>query len=138
MSFKNQKSLVVVAGVIAALLAGTVLLGGYAKSVPAKSDTTNSQTKAKTGCPMTSAYLAENGEASCPHMAKAAFNAKACSAGRTEPCCAEDPPLDCCPKPCPLDCPKACCAKEAAASGCAGSAGATGACCPAATSTATK
>ncbi len=137
MSFKNHKNLIVVGGVVAALLVGTALLGSYAKSVPAKSDT-SPQVKAKSGCPMMSACLSENSQASCPQMAKAASNAEACPAGRTEPCCGEDTPQDCCGKPCPPDCPKPCCAEEAAASGCSDSADAAGACCPATTDSATK
>jgi hypothetical protein len=137
MSVKNHKNLIVVAGVVAALLAGTVLLGGYAKSVPAKSDT-SSQVQAKGGCPMMSAYLAESGEVSCPHLAKAGFNAEACPMGRTEPCCAEDPPQDCCGTPCPPGCPKPCCAQEASAGCCADAADAAGACCPTVADTATQ
>ena len=129
MSYKNQKSLVVVAGIVAALLAGTVLLGGYAKSVPAKPET-DSPMQAKGCCPMMGAQAAQEGEASCPQAAKAAFNVEACPAGRTEACCAEEP--------CPPDCPKPCCAKETATSGCADSANAAGGCCPATTDTATK
>jgi len=134
MSYKNQKSLVVVAGVVAALLAGTVLLGGYAKSVPAFKPQTDSPMQAKGCCPMMAAQTAQDAEVSCPQAAKASFNVDACPMGRTEPCCEENPPQE----PCPADCPKPCCAKEAAASGCAASADAAGACCPATTSTATK
>ena len=138
MSYKNQKSLFVVAGVVAALLAGTVLLGGYAKSVPAFKPQTDSPMQAKGCCPMMAAQTAQDAEVSCPQAAKASFNVDACPMGRTEACCEENPPQDCCGKPCPADCPKPCCAKEAAASGCAASADAAGACCPATTSTATK
>ena len=133
MSYKNQKSLVVVASIVAALLAGTVLLGGYAKSVPAKSET-DSPMQATGCCPMMGAQAAQEGEVSCPQAAKASFNVDACPMERTESCCEENPPQE----PCPADCPKPCCAKEAATSGCADSADAAGACCPATTSTATK
>ncbi len=137
MSFKNQKSLVVVGCVVAALLAGTVLLGGYAKSVPAKPET-DSPMQAKGCCPMMGAQAAQDGEASCPGMAKAEFNIEACPMGQTEACCAKEPSQDSSGKPCPPDCPKPCCAKETATSGCADSTDAAGACCPATTSTATK
>jgi hypothetical protein len=136
MSFRNHKSLVVVAGVIIALLAGTVLLGGYAKFAPAKQEA-SSPVQAKGCCPMMSAQAAQDGKASCPNQAKTAFNAEACPMGRTEPCCEQDPPQDCCGKPCPADCPKPCCAKEAAAGCCAASADGAG-CCPATTDTVTK
>jgi hypothetical protein len=137
MGAKNRKNLIVVGGVVAALLAATVLLGGYAKSVPAKSET-SSQSQAVTCCPMMGVQAAQEGEASCPHLAKAAFDAESCPMGRTEPCSAEEGQKNCCGKPCPPDCPKPCCAKEATASGCADLTGAAGACCPAATDTATK
>ena len=127
MSIKNQKSLIVIAGVITALLAGTVLLGGYAKSVPAKSET-GSQSQVKACCPMMGAQVAQDGEVLCPHLAKAGFNAEACPMGRTEPCCEGNPPKDCCGKPCPPDCPKPCCAKEGTASGCGASVDAAGGC----------
>ncbi|MHC4680318.1 MAG: hypothetical protein ACYTEK_16655 [Planctomycetota bacterium] len=137
MSFRNQKSLIVVGGVIAALLAGTVLLGGYAKFAPAKSDCAV-ESKTCGGCPMTQALLAKTAEAACEgqtsacsvESAMAEFKPEACPAGRTEPCCAEDPPKDCCGEPCPADCPKPCCepcppdcpkpccAEQAEASGC--------------------
>jgi len=38
MSIKNPKNLIAVVGVIAALMAGTVLLGGYANSNAADND----------------------------------------------------------------------------------------------------
>lgn len=133
MSFRNQKSLVVVAGVVAALLAGTVLLGGYAKSVPAFKPQTDSPMQAKGCCPMMDAQAAQEGEVSCPQAAKASFNVEACPMGRTEACCEENPPQE----PCPADCPKPCCAKETATSGCGASVDAAG-CCPATTEAATK
>jgi hypothetical protein len=110
MSFKNQKNLVVVGVIVAGLLAGTALLGGYAKFVPAKSD-------ASLG---------------------SAFDAGACPLGRMGPCCAEQAEPSCCGEPCPPDCPKPCCAKEAAASGCGASVDAAGGCCPVATEAATQ
>ena len=78
MSFKNPKNLIVVVSVVAALMAGTVLLGGYANSKPAG-----------TGCPMMA------GSAGCPKMACAEQTAsgcseKPCTTDCTKPCCAED------------------------------------------------
>ena len=113
MSAKNQKNLIVVGGVIAALLAGTVLLGGYAKYAPANVES-NVAAQGCPGCPMAKgaacgAYFAENTEASASSQVAAAFNPETCPAGRTEPCCAENPPRECCGEPCPLDCPKPCC-----------------------------
>ncbi len=132
MSASTQKNVIVVGGVIVALLAATVLLGGYAKFAPAKLES-NVGAEGCSGCPMVQgaacgAYLARNTEASASSQATAAFNPETCPAGRTEPCCAEDPPQDCCGKPCPADCPKPCCAKQAEAAGC----------CPMATETASK
>ena len=137
MSYLNQKSLIVVGGVIAALFAGTVLLGGYAKSGPAKTESSPS-IQAKGCCPMMGAQAAQESGASCPSMAKAASNAESCPMGKTEPCCAEEGKENECGKTCPPDCPKPCCAKETASSGCASSTDAAGSCCPATTSTTTK
>lgn len=122
MSAKNQKNLIAVGGVIAALLAGTVLLGGYAKLAPARLDG-NAEAKGCPGCPMVQgaacgAYLAENAEVSSSSQVMAAFNPETCPAGRTGPCCAQDPAKDCCGEPCPPDCPKPCCAEQAEATGC--------------------
>ena len=107
MSAKNQKSLIVVVSVVAALLAGTILLGGYANSAPA-----GNEAPAK-------AYQAEGGMAGCPMMAQMASCPKMmadaeqtagtpCTTGCPKPCCAEE---GCCEGPCPIPCPKPCCAE---------------------------
>jgi len=125
MSAKNQKNLIVVISVAAALLAGTVLLGGFVSSAPAGSDT---QAPAKAcqaevnmaGCPM----MAQT--ASCPKMMAAQTESTGCSktsckAGGQKPCCGEK---GCCETPCPIPCPKQCCAED----GCCGTAEAVGCC----------
>ena len=132
MSARAQKNLIVVGGVIAALLAGTVLLGGYAKFAPAQLES-NVEAEGCSGCPMVQgaacgAYFAENTEESASSQVAAAFNPETCPAGHTEPCCVEDPSKDCCGEPCPPDCPKPCCAEQTQAAGC----------CPVATETASK
>lgn len=129
MSIKNQKNVIIVAGVVTALLAGTVLLGGYAKFVPAK-QRASSPVQAEGCCPTMGPQAAQEGTVSCPYMAQAASKA--------EPCCAEEGKENDCGKTCPPDCPKPCCAKETASSSCASSTDAAGSCCPAKTDSATK
>ncbi|MHC4632004.1 MAG: hypothetical protein ACYS9C_12150, partial [Planctomycetota bacterium] len=102
MSLKNPQNLLIIGAVVAALLAGTILLGNYASNLPAGSDT-GSQAEAtpateQTSCPMAKARLAEAGDVKvCPREAAAGFDTKACPLGRTEPCCAEEAE-GCCPK----------------------------------------
>ena len=127
MSLGNHKNLIVAGGVIVALLAATVLLGGYAKFSPAKLES-NIEPGACSGCSMAQgaacgASFAKNTEESASSQVMAAVAPSTCPAGRTEPCCAENPPKDCCGQPCPLDCPKPCCAKQAEATGCCPAAG---------------
>jgi len=108
MSAKNQKSLIVVVSVVAALVAGTILLGGYATSAPAGNEAPAKacQAEGKMGCcPM----MAETAMASCPKMANAEQTAgMPCTTGCPKPCCAEE---GCCERPCPIPCPKPCCAE---------------------------
>ena len=117
MSFKNPKNLIVVVSVVAALMAGTVLLGGYANSKPADTDTPVKacQSAASKGC--------------CPSMANTAAFAQVSSDVQTatdcpKPCCAGGDAEGCCDNPCPIPCPKPCCVEE----GSCGMAGTTG--CP--------
>lgn len=132
MSASTQKNVIVVGGVIAALLAGTVLLGGYAKFAPAKLES-NVEAEGCSGCSMAQgaaceASFAKNTEESASSQVAAAVAPETCPAGRTEPCCAENPAKDCCGQPCPPDCPKPCCAEQVEAMGC----------CPVAADAATK
>ncbi len=93
MSLKTPKNLLIIGAVVAALLAGTILLGNYANILAACSDTGSqaeaSQATDQTSCPMAKA---------CP----LGSDAKACPLGCTKPCCAEKAE-GCCPaeaKPC--------------------------------------
>ena len=113
MSFKYPKNVIVGVSVIAALLAATVLLGGYANSKPADA--------AKVGCCPATGKMA-----ACPQMAAMQSESTGCTKTPCtevcpKPCCAEE---GCCEDPCPIPCPKPCCAEG----GCCGTAGATG--CP--------
>ena len=125
MSAKNQKNLIVVVSVVAALLAGTVLLGGYANSNAADNEAPVKACQAKmAGCPMTTQT------ASCPKMMAAQADSAGCSGtpcntGCPKPCCAGGDTEGCCENPCPIPCPKPCCAEE----GCCGMAEKAG-CCP--------
>ncbi len=125
MSLKKPRNLLIIGAVVAALMAGTILLGGYTNILPASSDT-GSQAEAapateQTSCPMAKARLAEAGDvkAGCPQEAAAEFDVKtcplgsaanACPPGCTMPCCAEKAE-GCCPKVA-----ESCCPKEAASS----------------------
>jgi len=104
MSLKNPQNLLIIGAVVAALLAGTILLGNYANILPAGSDTGS---QAET----------QNVKA-CPREAAAGFDAKTCPLGRTEPCCAEEAE-GCCPKKAEDCCPKVaegCCPVKAESS----------------------
>ncbi len=140
MSLKNPRNLLIIGAVVAALLAGTILLGGYVNILPAGSDT-GSQAEAapateQTSCPMAKARLAEARDvtAGCPREAAAGdvktcplgSGANTCPPGCTKPCCAEEAE-GCCPKKAEDSCPKeaegccpkvaeSCCPKEAASS----------------------
>jgi len=121
MSLKNPQNLLIIGAVVAALLAGTILLGNYASILPADSDTGSeaeaAQATGQTSCPMAKAHLAEARDVkACPREAAAGFDAKTCPLGRTEPCCAEEGEGCCCPKKAEGCCPKeaeGCCPKEA-------------------------
>ena len=120
MSLKNPKNLLIIGAVVAALLAGTILLGNYANILPAGSDTSSqaeaAQATEQTSCPRAKAHLAEaqNVKAGCPREAAAGFDAKTCPLGRTEPCCADECCKACCPTECcPDKCCEACCPEKA-------------------------
>ncbi|MBN1803675.1 MAG: hypothetical protein JW837_00350 [Sedimentisphaerales bacterium] len=111
MSFKYPKNVIVGVSVVAALLAATVLLGGYANSKPA-----STKAQAKAGC--------------CPIMAASAGYSQMMAAqaestgcprtpyteGCPKPCGAGENAEGCCDNPCPIPCPKPCCMEE----GCCG------------------
>ena len=130
MSLRNHRNLVIVVGVVVALLAATVLLGGYANIVPAGSDA-DSQAK---GCPAAAGKACcpmSGGSAVCPKVsadqqAQTGSAGTPCVAGCPKPCCAEQAE-GCCPTPCPIPCPKPCCVVEAG-EGCCGTSG-PAACC---------
>ena len=128
MSFKNPKNLIVVVSVLAALMAGTVLLGGYANSKPADSEAPVKACQGKmTGCPI---MAASDQAASC--CAEKQAN------GTCEMPCPTDCPKPCCAdKPCPVDCPKPCCAGTPA-EGCCGTAEKAGCCAAGAEETAAQ
>ena len=121
MSIKYSKNMIVVFSAVAALLAATVLLGSYAGSQPA-----DTQTPAKDGC-----CPAMGKMASCPQMA--AMQAESTGCAKTpctevcpKPCCAGEGAEGVCDNPCPIPCPKPCCVEDAPKA-CCGTAG-TGCC----------
>jgi hypothetical protein len=118
MSFKYPKNVILGVSVVAALLAATVLLGGYANSKPA--DT------AKVGCCPATGKMA-----ACPQMTAMQGESTDCSKtpcteSCPKPCCAGENAEGVCDNPCPIPCPKPCCVEG----GCCVKAEATG-CCPA-------
>jgi len=116
MSFKNPRNLIAVISVIAALMAGTVLLGGYANSKPADN--------------VAPAKACQGNMGGCPMMAQMAStdgSGTPCTTGCPKPCCADGNAEGCCENPCPIPCPKPCCVEDGP-KGCCGTAGATG--CP--------
>ena len=117
MSVKTKSNLLTIGVVVIALLAGTVLLAGYANILPGGSGPQSKTCPSAGGtmCPMAKAVFAENTELTCAQKAGAGFDAKVCPMGRTEPCCAGDATESACGKTCPLDCTKPCCAGEAPA-----------------------
>jgi len=117
MSFKYPKNVIVGVSVVAALLAATVLLGGYANSKPADTQAPVKACQASgAGCPMMAMQAESTG---CPKTP--------CITGCPKPCCAGENAEGVCDNPCPIPCPKPCCAEDAP-KGCCGMAGATG--CP--------
>ncbi|MGB2865005.1 MAG: hypothetical protein WBC05_16885 [Sedimentisphaerales bacterium] len=127
MSFKNPKNLIVVISVVAALMAGTVLLGGYANSKAADNE-----------APV-KACQATGGNGCCPAMANTAAFAQVFGAVQTEtgssetpsttdcpkPCCAGGDAEGICENPCPIPCPKPCCVEDGP-KGCCGTSGMAG------------
>jgi hypothetical protein len=140
MSLKNTKNLVIIAAVVVAVLAGTVLLGNYTNilSSGSKADSQPKACQAKTSscCPAANAMFAENTEMMGVQTAEVGAVAKTCPMDGTKACCAES---GSCPKTdCPPDCTKPCCAGEAAPDCCPKSdtsAAATGGCPVASTTT---
>ena len=114
MSFKYPKNVIVGVSVIAALLAATVLLGGYANSKPADAEAPVIACQASgAGCPMMAMQADSTGCSKTP-----------CAEGCPKPCCAGENAEGACDNPCPIPCPKPCCAEE----GCCGTAEAKGCC----------
>ena len=107
MSIKYPKNVIIGFGVVAALLAATVLLGGYANSKPAATEVPAKAgccPAAGTGCPMTAStavnpqMMATQADSTdCPKPCCAVDNAEGdCDNPCPKPCCAEDAPKGCC------------------------------------------
>ena len=120
MSFKYPKNVIYGVSVVAALMAATVLLGGYANN-----KTAAAEDPVKQGCcPVTGKMIA------CPQMmpveAKSTdCNKTPCTEGCPKPCCTGENDEGVCDNPCPIPCPKPCCA-ENTSKGCCGMADSTG------------
>ncbi len=116
MSFKNPKNLIVVVSVVAALLAGTVLLGGYAYSNAADNEAPakGCQASGSTGCcpsmansaPNSTVFALVSGEVQTE--TESGCSGTPCATGCPKPCCAGEN-AEGCDNPCPIPCPKPCC-----------------------------
>ena len=127
MSFKNPKNLIVVVSVVAALMAGTVLLGGYANSNAADNEAPVKACQGDMGgCQMmanSDAFATVSGEV----QTETGCLKTPCKTSCPKPCCAGENAEGCCDNPCPIPCPKPCCAEDGPKGSC-GTAGASG--CP--------
>ena len=103
MSLGKQKNLIIIAAVGTALLAGTVLLGGY---LPGTADT-DEQVKACASGDAGVTCAAKTDAAAFPQVAATTDTAPA------KPCCAAEKPEGACEKPA-----TGCCEKPEAAAGC--------------------
>jgi hypothetical protein len=118
MSLKNTKNLVIIAAVVVAVLAGTVLLGNYTNILSADSDT-DSQPKtcqaAKSAtCSASQAFFAETAEGECTQKAECGSAEKTCSPDCDKPCCAGEAAPGCCPKSGDAAAEAGCCPKSEA------------------------
>jgi hypothetical protein len=113
MSLKNTKNLLIIAAVVVALMAGTVLLGSYTKILSTDSQSKTCQATKGQGCPASQVLFAANANEKCTKKAECGSVAKTCPLDPTKACCAVEGTPGCCPKTiCPPDCTKPCCAGE--------------------------
>ena len=127
MSIKNPKNLIAVVSLVAALMAGTVLLGGFANSNAADNEAPVKACQGKmAGCPMT-AQMASSPQMMAAQADSAGCSGTPCTTGCPKPCCAGGDAEGICENPCPIPCPKPCCSEDDP-KGCCGTAGAAG--CP--------
>ena len=126
MSFKYPKNVIVGFSVVAALLAATVLLGGYAGSKPADTQAPAKACQASGSCCPMMAQTASYPAATAAQIASTDDSGTPCTTACPKPCCAGEG-AEGCDNPCPIPCPKPCCAEDAP-KGCSGAAGSTG--CP--------
>ena len=132
MSLKNTKNLLVIAAVVVAVLAGTVLLGNYTNILSTGSQPKTCQATKNATCAASQAIFAQNAEGECARKDECGSAEKTCPLDPTKPCCAQEGS-----KECPADCAKPCCAGEEAPDWCPKSdatAAKTG-CCPVASTT---
>ena len=95
---KNTKNLVIIATVVIALTAGTVLLGNYTNILSTGSQPKTCQSTKNAVCTASQAALAENAEGECTRKAECGSAEKTCPSDSTKPCCAGEAAQGCCPK----------------------------------------
>jgi hypothetical protein len=98
MSLKNTKNLLIIAAVVVALMAGTVLLGNYTNILSTGSRSKTCQATKSGGCPASQAFFAENAGTICAQKAECRSVAKTCPPDCIKPCCAGEDVPSCCPK----------------------------------------
>jgi hypothetical protein len=109
MSLRKQKNLIIFAAVVATLLAGTALLGGYANILSGASNT-DLQVKASQTTSQTSSWPAFNNsgefDVGCCQMSQRESDVSC----RRPKCCSDDC-SECCrpPERCPDKCDECCC-----------------------------
>ncbi|MHC4533658.1 MAG: hypothetical protein ACYS6K_06880 [Planctomycetota bacterium] len=133
MSLKNTKNLLIVAAVVVAVLAGTVLLGNYTNILSTGSQPKACQATKSATCTASQAFFADSAEGECTQKVECGSAEKTCPLDPSKPCCAVEGTPGCCPKTdCPADCDKPCCAGEVAPGCCpkSGEAAAETGCCP--------
>ncbi len=126
MSLKNTKNLLIIAAVVVALMAGTVLLGNYTNILSTGSETGSQpktcQATKSAACTASQAFFAENANVECTRKADSGSDAKTCPPDCTKPCCAGEAKTGCCPKSGASAAETGCCPKSdatvAAKTGC--------------------
>ena len=108
MGFKYPKKVIAGVGIVAVLLAATVLLSGYANSRAAEEPIITCQGPGS--CCAATAQTASCPKVAAAEMASTDGAVRPCTTGCPKPCCAGEA-VEGCDNPCPIPCPRPCCEK---------------------------
>ena len=108
MGFKYPKKVIAGVGIVAFLLAATVLLSGYANSRAAEEPIITCQGPGS--CCAATAQTASCPKVAAAEMASTDGAVRPCTTGCPKPCCAGEA-VEGCDNPCPIPCPRPCCEK---------------------------